>query len=76
MTDIETLRVYDAKAADYAEMIDSDNKENPYLERFIAKVRTRGRVLDLGCGPGLAANRMATGRRQVDARVRMADQLP
>ena len=48
MTDIETLRVYDAKAADYAEMIDSDNKENPYLERFIAKVRTRGRVLDLG----------------------------
>jgi len=67
MTDIETLRVYDAKAADYAEMIDSDNKENPYLERFIAKVRTRGRVLDLGCGPGLAANRMATEGLQVDA---------
>ena len=67
MTDKETLRVYDAKAADYAKMIDSDTKENPYLERFIARLPTGGRVLDLGCGPGLAATRMANAGLQVDA---------
>jgi SAM-dependent methyltransferase len=48
-------------------MIDSDNKENPYLERFIARLPTGGRVLDLGCGPGLAATRMANAGLQVDA---------
>ena len=67
MTDKETLRVYDAKAADYAKLIDSDTKENPYLERFIARLPTGGRVLDLGCGPGLAATRMANAGLQVDA---------
>jgi SAM-dependent methyltransferase len=67
MADKETLRVYDAKAADYAKLIDSDAKENPYLERFIARLPTGGRVLDLGCGPGLAATRMANAGLQVDA---------
>lgn len=67
MADKETLRVYDAKAADYAKLIDSDTKENPYLERFIARLPTGGRVLDLGCGPGLAATRMANAGLQVDA---------
>ena len=67
MADKETLRVYDAKAADYAKLIYSDTKENPYLERFIARLPTGGRVLDLGCGPGLAATRMANAGLQVDA---------
>ena len=67
MADKETLRVYDAKAADYAKLIDSDTKENPYLERFIARLPTGGRVLDLGCGPGLAATHMANAGLQVDA---------
>lgn len=67
MADKKTLRVYDAKAADYAKLIDSDTKENPYLERFIARLPTGGRVLDLGCGPGLAATRMANAGLQVDA---------
>ena len=67
MADKETLRVYDAKAADYAKLIDSDTKENPYLERFIARLPTGGRVLDLGCGPGLAATRMANAGLQIDA---------
>ena len=67
MADKETLRVYDAKAADYAKLIESDTKENPYLERFIARLPTGGRVLDLGCGPGLAATRMANAGLQVDA---------
>ena len=67
MADKESLRVYDAKAADYAKLIDSDTKENPYLERFIARLPTGGRVLDLGCGPGLAATRMANAGLQVDA---------
>ena len=67
MADKETLRIYDAKAADYAKLIDSDTKENPYLERLIARLPTGGRVLDLGCGPGLAATRMANAGLQVDA---------
>ena len=67
MADKETLRVYDAKAADYAKLIDSDTKENPYLESFIARLPTGGRVLELGCGPGLAATRMANAGLQVDA---------
>jgi len=67
MADKETLRVYDAKAADYAKLIDSDTKENPYLERFIARLPTGGRVMDMGGGPGLAATRMANAGLQVDA---------
>ena len=67
MADKKTLRVYDAKAADYAKLIDSDTKENPYLERFIARLPTGGRVLDLGCGPGLTATCMANAGLQVDA---------
>ncbi|UOA28398.1 class I SAM-dependent methyltransferase [Pseudosulfitobacter sp. DSM 107133] len=55
MSDKTTLDVYAAKAADYATMTDH---EDPQLTDFIATLGT-GRVLDLGCGPGRAAGRMA-----------------
>lgn len=55
MSDKTTLGVYAAKAADYATMTDH---EDPQLSDFIATLGA-GRVLDLGCGPGRAAGRMA-----------------
>ena len=67
MTDTETLKIYDDKAAEYARLIAGDQEENPYLEKFIAILPNGGRVLDLGCGPGTAAARMADAGLRVDA---------
>ena len=67
MTDKETLRVYDAKAAEYAQLIKRENNDDPHLDRFINKLPTGGRVLDLGCGPGISAACMANAGLQVDA---------
>ena len=67
MTDKETLRVYDAKAAEYAKLIKRENNDDPHLDRFINKLPTGERVLDLGCGPGISAARMANAGLQVDA---------
>jgi SAM-dependent methyltransferase len=67
MTDTETLKIYDDKAAEYAKLIAGDPEENRYLEKFIARLPSGGRVLDLGCGPGTAAARMANARLRVDA---------
>ena len=67
MTDKETLRVYDAKAAEYARLIKRENNDDPHLDRFINKLPTGGRVLDLGCGPGISAACMANAGLQVDA---------
>lgn len=67
MTDKETLRVYDAKAAEYAKLIKRENNDDPHLDRFINKLPTGGRVLDLGCGPGISAACMADAGLQVDA---------
>tara|TARA_R110000751_G_C13739293_1_gene477284 strand:+ start:848 stop:1423 length:576 start_codon:yes stop_codon:yes gene_type:complete len=63
MSDKATLDVYAAKAADYATMTDY---EDPQLGDFMATLGT-GRVLDLGCGPGRAAGRMADAGFDVTA---------
>lgn len=63
MSDKATLDVYAAKAADYATMTDH---EDPQLTDFMAALG-QGRVLDLGCGPGRAAARMADAGFQVTA---------
>ena len=63
MSDKATLDVYAAKAADYATMT---NYEDPQLSDFMATLGT-GRVLDLGCGPGRAAGRMADAGFDVTA---------
>ncbi len=55
MSDKATLDVYAAQATDYAVMND---REDPQLTDFMAALG-QGRVLDLGCGPGRAAGRMA-----------------
>lgn len=67
MTDHETIAIYDARADDYADMTDDDNRTDPRLEAFIAACPSGGRVLDLGCGPGTAAATMAQAGLLVDA---------
>ncbi len=63
----ETVRIYDEKAADYAAMTDDYNTEDPHLSAFIDAVPKGGHVLDLGCGPGMAAARMVATGLSVDA---------
>ena len=58
MTDPRTIAVYDAKAGEYDERFTTE-KENPYLAAFLAELPEGGAVLDLGCGPGHAAQRMS-----------------
>lgn len=67
MTDENTIRVYDTRAADYADMTDNYNTDDPQLLAFVAACPTGGRVLDLGCGPGAAAAVMARAGLKVDA---------
>ena len=64
--DRETLEVYGRKAADYVAMADRERNDRP-LDAFIKSLPAQARVLDLGCGPGSAAARMAQAGMQVDA---------
>ncbi|WP_306153716.1 bifunctional 2-polyprenyl-6-hydroxyphenol methylase/3-demethylubiquinol 3-O-methyltransferase UbiG [Roseovarius sp. MMSF_3281] len=56
--DNETLAYYGRAAGDYAERT-AHLDEDPALEAFIAALPKGARVLDLGCGPGVMAARMA-----------------
>jgi SAM-dependent methyltransferase len=67
LTDARTLSVYAEKAADYAAVTQVFNESDPILTDFIAALPKGGRVLDLGCGPGTAAARMARAGLDVDA---------
>jgi len=64
--DEETARVYAARAADYAAMT-AQTGEDPALAAFIGGIPAGGRVLDLGCGPGIMAAAMARAGLAVDA---------
>lgn len=67
MSDTETIRIYDARAADYAEMTDDQNRADPMLTEFIALCPSGGQTLDLGCGPGASAAAMARAGLIVEA---------
>ncbi|GAB5512231.1 MAG: class I SAM-dependent methyltransferase [Hyphomicrobiales bacterium] len=67
MIDEKTLSVYSEKADEYAAMSERVDKKDPSLAAFIAAMPEQGRVLDLGCGPGGCAARMARTGLQVDA---------
>ena len=56
--DKDTLAYYGRAAGDYAERT-AHLEQDPDLEAFIAALPKGGRVLDLGCGPGVMAGRMA-----------------
>ncbi len=58
MTDPKTLGVYAEQAATYAKVTQGLARD-PLLQAFIAAVKPGGTVLDLGCGPGIAADQMA-----------------
>ena len=65
--DPQTIRVYDDRANDYANMTDDKTAKDPQLRAFIADCPPGGHVLDLGCGPGVAAAAMARAGLRVDA---------
>lgn len=65
MTDRKTLEVYDAQAEDYSRLI--ANWQDSGLDAFIATLPASGAVLDLGCGPGNAAAKMAAAGLNVTA---------
>ncbi|UWQ28454.1 class I SAM-dependent methyltransferase [Leisingera sp. M523] len=67
MTDSETIRVYDSRAADYAALTDEQAGNDPSLAAFIGACPKGGRVLDLGCGPGTSAAAMAQSGLLADA---------
>ncbi|MEP2028323.1 MAG: class I SAM-dependent methyltransferase [Paracoccaceae bacterium] len=67
MSDPETIKVYDARAEEYAQMSSEENFADPRLETFITSMPTEARVLDIGCGPGQAAARMAQAGLRVEA---------
>lgn len=58
-----TLRIYDREAGRYAEM--AGDHDTPGLDEFIAALPHGARVLDLGCGPGHHAARMADAGLEV-----------
>jgi trans-aconitate methyltransferase len=65
--DPETIRVYDDRATEYADLTDSNISDDPNLAAFIAACPAGGRVLDLGCGPGAAAAAMVQAGLKVEA---------
>lgn len=67
MSDPETIQIYDARSAEYARTNEDYAVSDPRLTDFISACTPGGRVLDLGCGPGAAANLMAKAGFQTDA---------
>ena len=66
MADAKTLATYTRKAADYA-ALDFSAGEQAALGGFLSLLPPGGAVLDLGCGPGFHAARMAAQGFEVSA---------
>ncbi len=64
--DSETLKIYGERAGEYAQLIE-DGATDPRLATFIAALPQGAHVLDLGCGPGQSAARMAAAGLNVTA---------
>jgi len=54
MVDQRTIALYDAKAAEYADLVVSE-KADTQLQAFMDLLPKGGTVLDLGCGPAFAS---------------------
>lgn len=75
MADRRTIQLYDTRAADYAR-IETGPAEQQALADFTASLPPKSRVLDLGCGPGLASLAMQQAGHApdpVDASCSMVD---
>lgn len=66
MSGERTIAVYDARAGDY-EKANEKLYELADLEAFAARLPAGGRVLDLGCGPGFYAAKLAEWGFESDA---------
>lgn len=55
--DRRTIATYDAKSADYADLVAADAPDKT-LRSFMDLIPKGGSVLDLGCGPGTASAHM------------------
>ncbi|MDD9726990.1 class I SAM-dependent methyltransferase [Roseovarius sp. SK2] len=64
--DDETIRVYGSEAARYADMTKNAGKD-PALRLFLDHLAPGSRILDLGCGPGIASGIMASEGHAVTA---------
>lgn len=64
--DEETIRVYSAEAERYAEVV-AQSVSDPALTAFLEHLPPQSTILDLGCGPGLAAGQMARAGHDVTA---------
>ncbi len=65
MKQTDTLSIYDQTASDYERTI--ADWDDPALREFIDAIPPAGHVLDLGCGPGHAAEEMVARGLRVDA---------
>lgn len=59
MVDDRTIALYNAKAADYADLVQSEHPD-AQLQAFMDLLPEEGAVLDLGCGPAFASAKMRT----------------
>lgn len=66
MSDEITISVYDSQVQKYAELVSSD-KPGKFLLNFMGRLSAGGRVLDLGCGPGISSHLMCKSGFRVDA---------
>ncbi|WP_341368258.1 class I SAM-dependent methyltransferase [Yoonia sp. BS5-3] len=57
MADPKTIATYNAKAADYIKLVNTDGPDAS-LQAFIDLIPKGGAVLDLGCGPAAASAHM------------------
>lgn len=67
MSDDQTIGIYDARAAEYAQTNHDFSVGDPNLAAFITLCPAGGYVLDLGCGPGTHAQVMVQAGLRVDA---------
>lgn len=66
MSDEKTIGVYNARAEEYAAVTAGDGPDDT-LRAFMQILPAHGRVLDLGCGPGITAGYMAAAGFEVEA---------
>lgn len=67
MSDKETINVYDARAKEYARSFEPKSSADPALAAFLQALLPKGRILDLGCGPGTWSALMLEQGFDVDA---------
>jgi 2-polyprenyl-3-methyl-5-hydroxy-6-metoxy-1,4-benzoquinol methylase len=75
MSDPETLGVYAQQADKYARMTHDANTADPILHAFVQCLPEGGHVLDLGCGPGDSAAKMAANGFRVTATDAVAEMV-